>query len=119
MSNQDSDNRFHGELETPQCWMCINLTNGTCKAFPNSIPAIIYANEFDHRRPFPGDNGIRFAPLDDAAAEGNEKQWSAKIARWKWLLEDDDDLFDDERSELKANIEKFGSLWDEGEDEAD
>lgn len=37
-----------------------------CDAFPEGIPAAIWENRADHRRPFPGDNGLRWAP----AAEG-------------------------------------------------
>lgn len=32
----------------------------TCAAFPGGIVEIIYANGFDHRNPFPGDNGVRW-----------------------------------------------------------
>ena len=31
-----------------------------CKAFPKAMPMIIRSGEFDHRYPYPGDNGIRF-----------------------------------------------------------
>jgi len=34
-----------------------------CKAFPNGIPDAILTNQHDHRKPFDGDNGIRFQPL--------------------------------------------------------
>jgi len=33
-----------------------------CKAFPEGIPEEILLGEHKHRRPFKGDNGIRFAP---------------------------------------------------------
>jgi len=32
-----------------------------CAAFPEAIPSDIWEKGFDHRRPYPGDNGIRFA----------------------------------------------------------
>lgn len=32
---------------------------GTCAAFPDGIPAAILEGD-DHRKPWPGDNGIRF-----------------------------------------------------------
>ena len=45
----------------PQCVFCKHLTTRrTCKAFPKEIPKEIYLEEFDHTKPFEGDNGIRF-----------------------------------------------------------
>jgi len=37
----------------------------TCKAFPDGIPSIIFDGIDDHSRPFVGDNGIQFEPLDE------------------------------------------------------
>ena len=31
-----------------------------CDAFPTAIPEEILANQADHRKPFPGDHGIRW-----------------------------------------------------------
>ncbi len=31
-----------------------------CAAFPDGIPDEIYVDGFDHRKPFDGDNGLRF-----------------------------------------------------------
>ena len=31
-----------------------------CAAFPDRIPREIYLGQFDHRRPYPGDNDLRF-----------------------------------------------------------
>ena len=41
-----------------------------CDAFPDGdgIPRKIIDNQADHRQPDPGDNGIRFEPVDDDAA---------------------------------------------------
>lgn len=35
----------------------------SCAAFPGGIPKEISQEGFDHREPFPGDNGIRYEPL--------------------------------------------------------
>lgn len=51
-----------------QCQQCANFDGFTdqaivipkCRAFPTGIPAPISENRFDHRKPFPGDQGIRF-----------------------------------------------------------
>jgi hypothetical protein len=31
-----------------------------CEGFPDRVPREIYTGRFDHREPYPGDNGIRF-----------------------------------------------------------
>jgi hypothetical protein len=56
-----------------QCFSCrhFNKKLASCSAFPDGIPREIFGNIFpgedliphDHRQPFPGDNGIRFAAL--------------------------------------------------------
>lgn len=54
-----------------QCLLCRHLAEGpsfTCNAFPMAIPTAIIENRYDHRRPHPGDNGIQFAPAEDASA---------------------------------------------------
>ena len=59
---QDEALREYAEwLGYPQCHYCRHTNHdGTCSAFPDGVPSEILANEFDHRKPFPGDNGIRF-----------------------------------------------------------
>jgi hypothetical protein len=52
---------------TPQCINCHwrdSIDPRICKAFPGGIPKAILFNEFDHRKPFPGDNNIQFFPKD-------------------------------------------------------
>ena len=47
----------------PQCLDCKHYTYfGNCSTFPNGIPEDIYYGDHDHRKPYPGDNGIRFEP---------------------------------------------------------
>ena len=35
----------------------------TCQAFPDGIPAAIWAGDERHLKPFEGDRGLRFDPL--------------------------------------------------------
>jgi hypothetical protein len=50
----------------PQCLSCRHYTTDpreiTCTAFPSGIPVQIWNNLFDHRRDWPGDNGIKYEP---------------------------------------------------------
>jgi len=50
-------------------YTCLNCKHfnfsdwGTCEAFPDGIPHIITIGEHDHKKPYKGDNGIRFEPI--------------------------------------------------------
>lgn len=53
----------------PMCLGCARLHDQgslkfygrTCDAFPDGIPAAIWEDAGDHRKPFPGDHGIQYA----------------------------------------------------------
>jgi hypothetical protein len=53
-----------GEIVPSQCAVCRHRVRGfaACKAFPSQIPGEIEGNQVDHRRPFDGDQGVRFEP---------------------------------------------------------
>jgi hypothetical protein len=53
------------EFPTGQCDQCRHYLEGDrCLAFPRGIPLAILLGEIEHDRPFPGDGGVTFSPLD-------------------------------------------------------
>ena len=55
-----------GDTDISLCAYCRHLKGGAvCAAYPAGIPEKILNNEHDHRKPYPGDNGIQFEALDD------------------------------------------------------
>lgn len=51
-----------------QCNLCKHyLGGGACEAFLEGIPAPIRTGDFDHRKAYDGDGGIRWEPADAEA----------------------------------------------------
>lgn len=53
----------------PACFECVHFrgrteAGPTCEAFPGGIPDDIYFGGVDHRRPYPGDRGVRWEPAE-------------------------------------------------------
>lgn len=52
------------------CYGCKHFNpNQTCAAFATGIPQPILWSEADHRKPYKGDGGTRFDPIDKQAAD--------------------------------------------------
>lgn len=60
----------------PMCLSCKHFIEtewgNVCKAFPQGIPREIFFEYYDHRKEFPGDNGIRFELKYEADQEAIE-----------------------------------------------
>lgn len=64
----DGEDDQDGPVYSPVCTTCQHFyAKGeprTCSAFPDRIPAVIWRGDNTHRRPYPGDHGIQYEPLD-------------------------------------------------------
>jgi len=51
-------------IKAPICLTCVYFIDDpehlVCEAFPNGIPEAILTGQVDHRRPYPGDNGLQY-----------------------------------------------------------
>ena len=61
------------------CLFCTRVTMNElgepvgCQAFPDGIPMAILENEHDHRKPCPGDCGLRFKLATGSSSEAAER----------------------------------------------
>ena len=87
MAKRFDDIKFSDDYQVnvSQCNYCIHfnkedLSKVSCEAYKKQIPAKILLNEHDHRKPYKGDNGIRFELI-----QGMKKQYNklAKSLGWK------------------------------------
>ncbi|MBI4319417.1 MAG: hypothetical protein HY675_13090 [Chloroflexi bacterium] len=62
------DREFEISPFSEVCGGCRHLrdhgVNRACDAFPDGIPLEIWRGQNDHQRPYPGDHGIQFEPID-------------------------------------------------------
>ena len=72
MGNLTKQSESDGIYYNPICNNYMyNKLDGNCFAFPNGIPKEILLGKRDHKKPFPGDHGIRFEPIKELT---NSKQ---------------------------------------------
>lgn len=67
--DDDREDRFSfnpRDVVWSQCVYCNHKHSGagTCDAFPGRIPMVILTNDVDHRKCYPGDNGIQCDPYN-------------------------------------------------------
>lgn len=62
----------------PICYECKHFNENpevlTCTAFPDGIPFEIITSEFDHHKPYPGDHGIQFEPIEEQSSDDEPEQ---------------------------------------------
>ena len=55
------------------CRACVwFVTNKRCLAFPDGIPDPIWMGENDHKKPYKGDHGIQYDPVDDTTPDNKK-----------------------------------------------
>ncbi len=65
-------------MAAPQCTKCSRFKwDHTCKAFPCGVPDEIFLGAFDHRRPYPGDDGFMFVKISKNELAGSRKDESS------------------------------------------
>lgn len=58
-------------MRAPQCLSCdLFKLDHTCRAFICGIPDDIFEGDFDHRNPYPGDDGHRYQKRPKSSGKG-------------------------------------------------
>ena len=65
-----SDGKYETNLS--YCAVCVHkyANSPSCVAFPSRIPDVFLSGEMNHTAAYPGDNGIRFEPIQNKLAVG-------------------------------------------------
>ena len=54
-------------IKEPVCLTCKHfIVWGSCGAFPDGIPKEITMGENNHTKPYPGDDGIQYEPINES-----------------------------------------------------
>lgn len=72
------------------CDYCRHADGPRCRAFPDGIPRIILSGEYDHRREYPGDGGVRFEPKSEAHWQRSQerKLMDGEVEGCEWLAQE-------------------------------
>ena len=61
-----------------QCIRCKHFllsTQFNCDAFPERIPHEIFVGKVSHKKPYPGDHGIQFEPIEESKPRNFLSTW--------------------------------------------
>lgn len=65
-------------MAAPQCTKCSRFKwDHTCQAFPCGVPDEIFLGAFDHRKPYPGDDGFMFVKISKNELAGSRQDESS------------------------------------------
>lgn len=80
----DSENRYDGSSAVCEpCRHRFGFPRLSCAAFPDRIPEAIWNGKNDHRRPYPGDAGLRFAEMNSEDCRRERALLAEASARYR------------------------------------